>query len=80
MYSNIVVDMLYLVLSLLICLFSKSTLAVTVLQADAIAEPQRLESKRLSAASKQSGIQARSDSFTLSNEVDFLYAEGKTGQ
>jgi hypothetical protein len=72
------VEMLYIVLSLLTCLFSELASAVTVLHGDAIAKPQRLASRKLSAASKHSGIKVRSYSFSLGNEVEFLYAEGKS--
>ena len=63
----------YLVLTLV---FSIHVSAVTVLEGEALSPPLRLESRKLSAASRHSGIQARSDSFTLSNNVQFLYADG----
>ena len=68
--------MRYLILPLTLVLFSINVFAVTVLEGDALSPPQRLQSRKLSAASRHSIIQARSDSFTLSNEVEVTYADG----
>ena len=66
----------YLILRLALYLFSINILAGTVLEGDALSQPRRLQSRKLSAASRVSNLQARSDGFGLSNDVEFIYVEG----
>ena len=68
--------MRYLVLPLALCMHLISVLAVTVLEGEAVA-PRHLGSGKLSAASRRSRIQARGDSFTLGNNVEFIYVDGE---
>jgi hypothetical protein len=68
--------MRYLVLTLALCIHFVSVLAVTVLEGEAEA-PRNIGRRKLSAASRHTAVRARSDSFILSNHVEFIYANGE---
>lgn len=67
--------MRHLVLASVLCFHLVSVLAVNVGEGK-IEAPEHLPKRRLSAASRHSGIQARSDGFATKKIVEFIYADG----